>query len=165
MKKTLTKILPLALLTLLLLDLNPAALVPNKSVTHAGYDAELEAIENTQTPEAAAIVIEEAHAVVEAAEVVTEVVAEAVATQIVQEIKPIAVIEIVGEAVVGQKLTLAARVSGVPEGVQYKLQWQVTTTGMEEDYTDITGETGAQYSFMLTKANASYSWRVIVTVI
>ena len=192
-KKNLTKFLPVVLITLLLLDLDPAALVPDKSVTRAGYEEETAQTETVSEAPAAPIVIEEPAPVVteapaiEEASVVTEapvvkeapvaeetpVIEETPAAQEIPaeteepavEIIPVADITIEGEAVVDQNLTLVAKISGVPEGVNYKLQWQVSETGNEADYKDITGENGSRYTFLLTKENMNFSWRVIVTII
>ena len=215
MKKNFFKVLPVVLVTLLLLDLDPAALVPDKSVTHAGYEEEetfqVEAIvEDTAAP----VVIEEpaTPAVVEApiveapmteeaivaeeAPIAEEVVVTAEATMVEEatapeapvveetpveeaivieeavaeeisaaEINAVATIEIEGTAVVDQNLTLIAKISGVPEGVEYKLQWQVTETGKEADYKDIENETDSKHTFLLTKNNMNFQWRVIITII
>ena len=188
MKKNFYKLLPIVLVTLLLLDLDPAALVPDKSVTHAGYEEEETVqVEATVEAPAAPIVIEEPtspvvveaplveeadapEATVEAAQESPVVEAAPVEETVVEEIaeteiNATATIEIEGTAIVDQNLTLIAKVSGVPEGVEYKLQWQVTETGKDADYKDIENETGSKYTFLLTKDNMNFHWRVIITII
>ena len=178
MKKITAKLLPVALVALMMLDLNAGSLLPS-SVTHAGYEEEIAVTETAPEAPEAPVVMEapvvEAPAAVEAPvmEAPAEeaaVVAEAPAAEeapvvAAAEINPVATIYFKGEAVIDQDLTLIAKISEIPEGVNYKLQWQVTETGREEDYTDITGETGSDYTFALSKDNMGFSWRVVVTVI
>ena len=165
MKKMLTKLLPVALIVLLAADLAPEAFAPTSSITHAGFEEETAQTELAPEAPEAPVVIEApaAEAAVEDAAPVAE---EAPAAEVAApEINPVATIHFDGEAVIDQSLTLIAKISGVPEGVNYKLQWQVTTTGSEADYKDISGETGSRYTFTLTKDNMNYSWRVIVIII
>ena len=60
----------------------------------------------------------------------------------------------------GDTITVIAEVHGL-EGIPYTLQWQY---GNGSEWHNQDGATTGSYSFALSKTNACYQWRVVVTV-
>ena len=64
------------------------------------------------------------------------------------------------EARVGDTITLVAEISGL-DGVAYGMQWQYQSGG---EWHDMGGANDATYQYTLTEKNASYAWRMALTV-
>ena len=63
-------------------------------------------------------------------------------------------------AQMGDTITLAAEVSGT-NGAAYTMQWQYMSGG---EWHDISGANGSSYSYTLNEKNATYAWRMAITV-
>lgn len=67
-----------------------------------------------------------------------------------------------GDALVeGALVTIEATVTGVPEGINYRLQWQNDKGG---EYQDVPGETKKSVTFQATQKTVSCNWRVVLRV-
>jgi len=61
------------------------------------------------------------------------------------------------QLIVGVNVTLTAEVTGIPEGIEYTLQWQNDMSGKFED---VPGKTGTSITFTVDEDNANCAWRV-----
>lgn len=60
----------------------------------------------------------------------------------------------------GDVITVVAEISGL-DGVSYGMQWQYFDGG---SWNDVSGAHDSSYSFALSKTNATYQWRMVVTI-
>lgn len=63
-------------------------------------------------------------------------------------------------AQMGDTITLVAEVSGT-NGAAYNMQWQYMSGG---EWHDISGANASSYSYTLNEKNATYAWRMAITV-
>lgn len=66
-----------------------------------------------------------------------------------------------GRVRLGDTITLSAQISGLLDGIGYTMQWQYLSGG---EWHDQSGANDATYSFILTRENASYQWRLVLTI-
>ncbi|MDL2206285.1 hypothetical protein LJC33_05175 [Eubacteriales bacterium OttesenSCG-928-N13] len=59
----------------------------------------------------------------------------------------------------GTPVTITAEITGIPEDVKYRLQWQNDISG---SYADVSGETGSSVTFAANNENVTCNWRVVI---
>lgn len=72
-------------------------------------------------------------------------------------------VELEGETLTkGMPVTITATIEGVPDGMNYMLQWRNDASG---DFQDVPGETGMSVTFVADEWNVNCSWRLVLKMI
>ena len=135
----------------------PVEEVPAEVKEPEAETAEIEEIEDYETPLGLPTAAAEQQELPENATLIGEILDELNANRRIQ-------IYITGENEeirFGDKVTLHSVLVGY-EDCEYNIQWQVSPD--DKNYTDVVGEVGANYSFVVTEDNYTNYWRVAVTI-